>query len=409
MFSTKYLLDSALESDMNIDDEARSALVHLEQIHRLRVPRIFDGRQGARIVLDGREVSDFASNDYLSLAGDRRIAQAAQQALEECGLGAGASRLISGNHRHHVNLERALADWLRAPSQRSGECAVRTFGSGYAANSGVLTSLLGPGDVVFSDALNHASIVDGCRLSRAEIAVFPHRDVAALEALLKARTGGRRLVVSETLFSMDGDIADVAALAAICKRHGAALVVDEAHAIAARGPEGRGEAAQAGVVPDVMIGTCGKALGGYGAFVVGTPAISALLWNRARSLIFSTALPPMLAAACERAVEIVRGSEGEDRRRALADRAVLLRRRVPGLGGVADGSIAPLIVGDDRRTMAISSRLWEGGVFAQGIRYPTVPADGSRIRISIHCGQAIEDIENIALIVNDAVSQLDGA
>jgi len=389
---------------MSLDDEARSALAHLKHIHRLRVPKVVDGAVGERMTVDGREVLDFASNDYLSLSRDPRLAQAAQRAIDECGVGAGASRLISGNHRHHVALEHCLADWLRI-SGSGDKCGVRMFSSGYAANNGVLTALLGPGDVVFSDALNHASIVDGCRLSRAEIAVFPHRDLHALERMLGSRVGRRRLVVSETLFSMDGDVADVAALAALCSRHDAALMLDEAHAIAARGPEGRGEAAQAGVTPDLLIGTCGKALGVFGAFVATTPAIADLLWNRARPLIFSTALPPMLAAATVRAVEIVRSSEGNLRRETLADRARLLRRSVAGLGGVEDGPIAPLIVGDDRKTMELSAWLWERGIFAQGIRYPTVPVGTARIRMSLHCGISVQDIENTSIIVNDAVSQ----
>src|SRR5687768_2539265 len=179
---------------------------------------------GPRITLDGTAVINAASNDYLSLAGDRRLARAAANALDEHGTGAGASRLINGNHRRHVGLERGLAEWL----QCSG---VRLFNSGYAANVGVLTSLLGAGDVVFSDELDHASIIDGCRLSRAEIVVYPHLDLAALEHGLSTRTGRRRIVVSETLFSMDGDIADVAALSALCKRHDAALILDEAHAV----------------------------------------------------------------------------------------------------------------------------------------------------------------------------------
>lgn len=396
------MLGFALANDMSLSDEARAELVQLETINRLRVPKLVDGPQGARIRVDGCDVLDLASNDYLSLANDRRIAQAAHSAIEECGIGAGASRLISGNHRYHVALERALADWLRVSNTRELGCSVRTFSSGYAANVGVLTTLLGPGDVVFSDALNHASIVDGCRLSRAEIMVFPHCDLTALDVLLASRAGKRRLVVSETLFSMDGDVADVAGLAALCKRHDAALCVDEAHAIAVRGPEGRGEAAAAGVVPDLLIGTCGKALGVYGAFVATAPVIADLLWNRARSLVFSTALPPLIAAASARAIEIVRSGEGDDRRRQLRDRAQLLRHRVHGLGGVEDGAIAPLVIGDDRTTMDVSARLWEHGIFAQGIRYPTVPAGAARLRISLHSGLTAADVEQAARSLNDA-------
>ncbi|HMG54508.1 MAG TPA: aminotransferase class I/II-fold pyridoxal phosphate-dependent enzyme, partial [Kofleriaceae bacterium] len=241
---------------MSLEHDAVGELGELAAAHRLRVPRVVDGMQGPRATIDGREVINFASNDYLGLAGDPRLIRAAQAALDEAGAGVGASRLIVGNHRQHVQLEAAVADWLRCGG-------VRLFNAGYAANVGVLSSLLRAGDVVFSDALNHASIIDGCRLSRAEIAVFPHRDLAALEAALATRRGRRRIVVSESLFSMDGDFADVAALAALCRRHDAAFVLDEAHALGALGPEGRGLAAERGVVPDVVVGTFGKALGGF--------------------------------------------------------------------------------------------------------------------------------------------------
>jgi 8-amino-7-oxononanoate synthase len=209
---------------VSLDDDVRDELRELEARHRLRLPRVVDGIHGPRITVDGNVVINAASNDYLALAGDARVARAAAMALGEYGVGAGASRLILGNHRRHVALEQSIADWLR--------CAgVRLFNSGYAANVGVLTSLLRAGDVVFSDALNHASIIDGCRLARADVVVYPHLDLAALEQQLKARTGRRRIVVSETLFSMDGDVADVEALADLCQAHDAALILDEAHAV----------------------------------------------------------------------------------------------------------------------------------------------------------------------------------
>ncbi|HEX7838199.1 MAG TPA: aminotransferase class I/II-fold pyridoxal phosphate-dependent enzyme, partial [Kofleriaceae bacterium] len=263
---------------MSLEDDVRGELRELAAAHRLRVPRVVDGMQGPLAVIDGREVVNFASNDYLGLAGDPRLVRAASAALEDGGAGVGSSRLIAGNHREHVLLEAAVADWL-------GCCGVRLFNSGYAANVGVLTALLRAGDVVFSDELNHASIIDGCRLSRAEIAVFPHRDTRALEAALDSRRGRRRIVVSESLFSMDGDLADVATLAALCQRHAAALVLDEAQAVGVIGPEGRGLAALHGVVPDIVIGTFGKALGSFGAFAATSRAVADLLWNKARPLV----------------------------------------------------------------------------------------------------------------------------
>jgi len=383
---------------VSLDDDARAELKKLEAIGRLRVPRVVDGPQGARIALDGTEVLDLASNDYLSLANDPRLVKAAHAALDEDGVGAGASRLISGNHRRHAELERAIAEWLRTG-------AARVFGSGYAANVGTLGALVGPEDVVFSDELNHASLIDGCRLAKAQVVVFPHRDLAKLDEELRARQGRRRLIASESLLSMDGDLADVEGLAALARKHGAALMLDEAHAIGARGPEGRGVAATVGVVPDVLVGTCGKALGAYGAFVATTPAIARLLWNRARSLVFSTALPPVISAAVIAAIEIVRGSDGEDRRRALAERARQWRGRVRGLGGHEDSAIAPLIVGDDQRVMEISARLFERRVFVQGIRYPTVPEGTARLRTSLHAKQTAQDLEIAAVALNDAMSQ----
>jgi 8-amino-7-oxononanoate synthase len=412
---------------VSLDDEARAELSRLEAEGRLRVPRVVDGLHGPRVTVDGADVLNFASNDYLSLAGDRRLARAAGAALDEAGSGAGASRLIVGNHRRHVALETALADWLRTG-------AARLFSSGYAANVGVITALAGAGDVIFSDELNHASIIDGCRLSRAQVVVVPHRDLRALEAALAAHAGRRRFVISETLFSMDGDIADVVALAELARRHDAALILDEAHAVGVWGPEGRGIAAEHGVVPDILVGTCGKALGASGAFAATTPAIAQVLWNRARSLVFSTGLAPAVAASVEAAIEIVRGREGDERRRAVARNARVLRDEVaspgsstssslgsstsvaPGgssttpaasastaLGGDPASAIAPVLVGDDRAVMQLSRRLFDAGIFAQGIRPPTVPVGTARIRVSVSAGHSENDIVTLAAALVDAL------
>jgi 8-amino-7-oxononanoate synthase len=381
---------------VTLDDDARAELRALDAANRLRVPRIVDGRQGPRVTLDGVEVTSFASNDYLALAGDRRLADAAAAAAEEHGTGVGASRLIVGNHRRHVGLERAIADWMRCDG-------VRLFANGYAANVGVLSALAGPDDVVISDELDHASIIDGCRLSRATIVVAKHRDVAAVERALVEYRGRRCFVVSESLFSMDGDLADVRALAELCKRHDAAFVLDEAHALGARGPEGRGVAAAAGIVPDVLVGTCGKALGSFGAFVATTRAVADWLWNRARPFVFSTGLPPMVTAATEAAIAIVRGSEGDDRRRVLSDHARRFRMRITSAGGAPDSAIAPLVIGDDREVMHWTGRLLEQRVFVQGIRPPTVPEGTARLRVSVSAGHRTEDIEQVADLLHDAV------
>ena len=374
---------------MSLDDEAKAELAQLEAIHRLRVPRVLESAQGPSVTVDGARVLNFASNDYLGLAGDPRLARAASASLEEDGTGAGASRLIIGNHRRHVALEAAVADWMQCTG-------VRVFSTGYAANVGVITTLARAGDVVFSDELDHASIIDGCKLAKAECIVYPHGNLPALERLLEQHRGNRRLVISESLFSMDGDIADVSALYGLCKRHRAALVLDEAHACGAIGPEGRGVAASVGVVPDVVIGTFGKALGTFGAFVATTRAIADLLWNRARPFVFSTGLPPSIAAATTAAIEIVRGTDGEDRRRSLAANARQLRALVPRAGGAPESAIAPIRIDDDQRVMQITAKLLEHDVFVQGIRPPTVPIGTARLRISLSACHEPAQIEKLA-------------
>jgi 8-amino-7-oxononanoate synthase len=381
---------------VTLDEHARDQLRGLEATHRLREPRVVDGLPGPRLVLDGADVLNLSSNDYLSLAGDARLGRAVGEAAERYGTGAGASRLIVGNHRCHVALEGAIADWLR----RDG---ARVFASGYAANVGTLTALLGAGDVVVSDELNHASIVDGCRLSRAHIVVVPHRDLHAVEQALGRHAGRRVIVVSETLFSMDGDIADVRALSELCRRHDAALVLDEAHAIGARGPEGRGVAAAEGIVPDVLVGTCGKALGVSGAFVATTRAVADLLWNRARPFVFSTAISPMVCAAIETAIEIVRGADGDARRARLASNARTVRLKLA--CAESDSAIAPVVLRDDVRTMRVTAALLGRGLFVQGIRPPTVPEGTSRLRVSVSAGHDPEAIRDAAIAIVDEIRQ----
>jgi len=380
---------------MSLEDSARAELDELAETHRLRTPRVVQGGQGPVIVLDGREVINLGSNDYLSLAADPRLGRAAERVIGESGVGAGASRLIVGNHHAHTVLESAVADWLRCGG-------VRLFNAGYAANVGVLTALLRAGDVVFSDALNHASIIDGCRLSRAEVVVFPHRDLGALEAALGAHVGRRRIIVSESLFSMDGDVADVVGLAALAKRHDAALMLDEAHALGVMGPEGRGVAALAGITPELLIGTFGKALGSFGAFVATSASIAELLWNRARSFVFSTALPPMVAAASGAALEIVRGREGDERRATLAASERQFRAAVARVSGAPESPIAPVIVGDDRVALAVAAATLEAGVFVPGIRPPTVPAGTARLRASLAAGHLPHHIDIAIKTLNDA-------
>jgi 8-amino-7-oxononanoate synthase len=368
-----------------LDDVARAELDALEADGRLRSRRTVSGRQGVRIVLDGREVTSFSSNDYLGLAGHPALAEAAAESLRRTGTGAGASRLIVGNSSLHEDLERSVCSWLELP-------AAVLFSSGFAANTGVLPVIAGAGDVILSDELNHASIIDGCRLSRADTVIYRHRDLADLDRALAAQRGRRAIVVTETLFSMDGDVPDLVALDGIRRRHGAALIVDEAHALGAMGEGGRGLALPVGVVPDLLVGTFGKALGVAGAFVAGSRALIDLLWNRARPLVFSTAPPPALAAASRAAIELVRSSDGDARRVRLAANAQSIREA---LRSDAEGAIQPVRVGDDRATMQLAASLLEAGLYVQGIRPPTVPVGTSRLRIALSSEHGANDLESL--------------
>ncbi len=354
---------------MKLLDDARRAIEALEKKGRLRGRRAFEGAMGHRLLLEGREVHNFSSNDYLGLAGDERLVHAANQSS---GLGAGASRLIVSPAVHR-ELERSLARWLQRED-------VQLFNSGYAANVGMLSTIAGEGTVVFSDELNHASIIDGCRLSRAKVVVYRHADIEDLEEKLASVGECRKLVVSESLFSMDGDLADVGQLRALADRYGAALVLDEAHAVGVRGPQGRGVAAELGVVPDLLIGTLGKAFGCYGAFVAGDAVVMDWLWNRARSLVFSTGLPALLSEAALVALEIICSDEGARRRDQVEAnwRSVATRLGVP-----AQSQIVPWLVGADSDAVALSNRLLEAGVFVQAIRPPTVPEGTARLRIAL--------------------------
>jgi 8-amino-7-oxononanoate synthase len=368
--------DAAYSRAVSRTEPGEDELAALEAAGRRRGRRRVDGPQGPRVILDGREVANFSSNDYLGLASHPALRDAAHDAIARWGVGAGSSRLIVGNGEAHEALEASVAAWLGRP-------AARLFNSGYAANTGVIPALAGVDDVVLSDELNHASIIDGCRLSRARVMVYRHCDLGHLEELLRAAGGRRRVVVSESLFSMDGDRVDVAALAAVARAHDAMTIVDDAHAVGVLGAQGRGLA----VAADVVIGTFGKALGSFGAFVAGTEAVAELLWNRARPLVFSTGLPPVVAAAARAAVDLVQTPAGDAMRQDVAV-------RVGRLG--AASHIMPVVVGDDRLVMALTERLLERGIYVQGIRPPTVPEGTARLRVSISAAQPLADVDRLA-------------
>jgi 8-amino-7-oxononanoate synthase len=316
------------------------------------------------------------SNDYLGFAAEPP--ELGSPSAPVAG-GAGASRLISGDHREHRALEETLASWL-------GQPAALLFSSGYAANVGTLAALAGPGDVIVSDALNHASIIDGCRLSRAEVVVTPHLDTDAVaRALAGAARARRRLVVTDSYFSMDGDSPDLGGLRALCDAHDAALYVDEAHALGVFGDEGRGLCYQAGVRPDVLVGTLSKAIGLQGAFVAGSADLRSWLWNRARSMVFSTGSSPWLARAARERLALVRGAD--DRRARLAELVARTRQRLAARGAPiapSHGPIVPWLTGDAASALGLSEALLERGVWVRPIRPPTVPRGTARLRITLH-------------------------
>ncbi|WP_205699823.1 8-amino-7-oxononanoate synthase [Conexibacter sp. SYSU D00693] len=357
--------------------------------------RVVSGPQGPRVVLDGKPVLLLCSNDYLGLADHPQVREAAADAAMRWGAGAGASRLVSGTMTVHRKLEERLAAF------KGTEAAV-LFGAGYLANVGVLgavAQVAGRDPVVFSDALNHASIIDGCRLARAEVAVYDHCDVEHLGWLLERHRGRGAVVVTDSVFSMDGDVAPLTELVELAQRFGARTVVDDAHGTGCVGPGGRGAVAEAGLEGqvDVVVGTLGKALGSYGAFAACSSAMRDLLVNTARSLIFSTAPPPPAVAAACAALELVEAQP--DRPAQLQANAGALRDALAREGFEVAGSttqVVPLVVGDAEQAMAFCEAAIEGGVFAQAIRPPTVPEGTSRLRLAVMASHTKDDLREAA-------------
>ena len=370
------------------DDIARAELDGLRARGLLRALEPLRSGPGAEIELrPGERLINLCSNDYLGLAGDARVAGALADGARQWGAGAGASRLVCGDFLPQHELERALAELAGA------EAAV-LLNSGYAANCAVLPVFAGPEDLILSDALNHASLIDGCRLSKARVEVYPHRDTAAVERLLQA-PARRKLVVTDSVFSMDGDRAPLRDLQALCDAHGALLIVDEAHATGVLGPRGAGLCAEEGVQPALRMGTLSKALGVAGAYVAASRAVCDLLVNRARPLVFSTAQPPALACAALEALRIATGPEGDARRARLWGN---VRRFVAGLGRLghsarADSPIVPLILGDPDTALHVSARLRELGHLAKAIRPPTVPSGKSRMRFALSAAHSEAQVD----------------
>jgi 8-amino-7-oxononanoate synthase len=378
--------------------DLQDRLDELKSLGLYRRMRMVSGPQGPRVVLDGKPVLLLCSNNYLGLADHPRVREAAADAAMRWGAGAGASRLVSGNMTLHRRLEERLATF-------KGTQSALLFGSGYLANLGVVPALARRGEIVFSDELNHASIVDGCRLAGAETFVYRHADVDHLAWGLRNADGRAALIVTDGVFSMDGDVAPLEEIVELARRHDVRVMVDDAHGTGTLGPGGRGAVAEAGLVGeiDVIAGTLGKALGSYGAFIAGDHAMTRHLVNSARTLIFSTGLPPSAAAAAMAALELL--VEQPRRVERLADNAATLRDELAREGFDVSGSesqIVPLIVGDAGLALRICEAALEQGVFAQAIRPPTVPDGTSRLRLAVMASHTRTELREAARVLAQA-------
>lgn len=381
--------------------DIETALDEIRDRGLYRRMRMIAGPQGPRVLLDGRPVLLLCSNNYLGLADHPRVREAAADAAMRYGAGAGASRLVSGNMRIHRRLEERLADF-------KGYESALLFGSGFLANTGVVAALARPGEVVFSDALNHASIVDGCRLAGAETFVYDHADMDHLAWGLREAEGRGSLIVTDGVFSMDGDVAPLAEIVELARRYDARVMVDDAHGTGTVGPAGRGSVAAAGLEDevDVLVGTLGKSLGSYGAYVCCDRPMAKFLVNTARTLIFSTALAPPQVAAAMAALELLRA---EPRRVERLQRNGRVLRETLGEHGLPAGAgetpIVPVVLGEASAAVAASERALERGVFAQAIRPPTVPDGSSRMRLTVMASHTKTELREAARIVAEAVPE----
>ncbi len=369
----------------DFDQWLRGQLSEIDSAGLRRRLRVVDGPQGRVARVGGRELINFSSNDYLGLAADARVREAALAAVDEYGLGAGASRLISGTQRPHAVLEQRLATFKRS------EAAV-VYSTGYAAALGTIKALAGKGDVLILDKLCHACLVDAARMSGATLRIFPHNDLGRLARHLewaRARVGaaGRIGVLTESVFSMDGDVAPLREIAELKERWGAWLLVDEAHAVGVLGERGRGLAEAVGVADriEVQMGTLGKALGAAGGYVVGSRSLIEFLVNRARSFVFSTAPSPVVAAAAGEAVRLLDAGELEPERERLW-------RNVKAFDAGATSAIVPVMIGDEKAAVDLSDQLRDSGVWVPAVRYPTVARGAARLRVTLSAAHTLADI-----------------
>jgi 8-amino-7-oxononanoate synthase len=387
-----------------LERELQQELTDLEgQQLRRRLQVIEACLPGGKVLVDGQVLLNLSSNDYLGLAGDSRLIAASQEAAARWGAGSTASRLIVGTLVLHQDVESEVAAF------KGTERAV-LFNSGYMANVGVIAGLTGKGDVIFSDRLNHASIIDGMRLSEAAFYRYPHRDLDRLKALLQKHAGARRiLVVTDSVFSVDGDVAPLRELTALKERFGAWLMIDEAHATGVFGATGAGLAEAQGVTDliDIHMGTFSKALGSFGAYVAGKTALIELLHNRARSFIYSTALPPAVLGAMQAALKIVR--EEPNRRAYVLAQAAQFRLTLQSAGFDtldSETQIIPVLVGDNQKSLDFAAALLQAGIMAVAIRPPTVPPGGARLRLSLSAAQVEADLNWAAEVMVEVGTEM---
>ena len=362
------------------DSYYKTHLSYLEGKNLRRSVHSVSGPTGPIVTYNGREILMFSSNNYLGLASHPEMIKNMGRAAEKYGVGSGASRLVSGTSDIHTKLEKSTAEFKHTE-------ACLLFNSGYQANLGIIPAIVRKGSVIFSDELNHASLIDGIHLSKARVHIYPHRDMAILENKLSgiSDSTGQKWIITDTIFSMDGDIAPLIRIKNLAEKYNAFIYLDEAHATGIRGPQGRGMAHESGIAKAVTIqmGTFSKAMGSFGAYAAGSKEIIDYLTNTVRSFIFSTSLPPGVAAANNKAIELVKN--GDDLRTDLYKNVDYFKTCLREQGwsiGPTDSHIIPLIIGEAALTMEISSRLLELGVWAQGIRPPSVPSETARLRLT---------------------------
>lgn len=393
-------------------DDFDTRLAERQAAHLTRRRRVVEPAAGARLRVDGRELLAFCSNDYLGLAGHAALRDAVHAAVDRYGVGSGASPMVSGHSAANAALEQELAACVQLPR-------ALYFYAGYATNASIVPALVGPGDAIFSDALNHACLIDGARLSKATIRRYDHADLAALDAALAAEPARRKLILSDAVFSMDGDIADIPALIALAERHDALLLIDDAHGFGVLGPEGRGALAAVGRTGAaaservIYMATLGKALGVAGAFVAGPDRLVEWLLQATRSYTFATAAPALLAEALRASLRVVAGAEGDRRRDHL--RALVARLRdglAPGADAAVDAAgwrllpsdtpVQPLVIGENAPALAVMQQLHDAGLWVPAIRPPTVAPGTARLRIALSAAHTLEDVDRLVAALRRA-------